>query len=219
MACFNVIFVYHYFCLDRPFPLVWTFVFKTSVLLNQYMIINYDYRERFHNFTVARLLYPCEDKCTDNNYFLNVNFTPEFTPVFCWVRVAHLFFVVVVVFVLFCFFFCFFALSYYVSSRSEFRVVMSYAISVKEKLCSVCLYLQLFVGGRMSYLRYLCLLCTCCPTHIMLLFFVWFFFVLCTLCWQFLWIGLFWLPLRYSLTFIQIITTLYFWSRKLQCTY
>ena len=153
MACFNVIFVYHYFCLDRPFPLVWTFVFKTSVLLNQYIIINYDYRERFHNFTVARLLYPCEDKCTDN-YFLNVNFTPEFTPGFllgpcCSSFLLLLFF--------FCFFVFFFALSYYVSSRSEFRVVMSYAISLKEKLCSVCLYLQLFVGGRMSYLPYLCL--------------------------------------------------------------
>jgi hypothetical protein len=44
-----------------------------------------------------------------------------------------------------------------VSSRSEFRVVMSYVISVKEKLCSVRLYLQLFVEGCMSYLRYLCL--------------------------------------------------------------
>jgi hypothetical protein len=29
-----------------------------------------------------------------------------------------------------------------------------------------------------------------------------FFFVLCTLCCQFLWIARFWWPLRYSLTFI-----------------
>jgi hypothetical protein len=37
-------------------------------------------------------------------------------------------------------------------------------------------------------------------------------FVLCTLCWQFFWIVLFWLPLRYSLTFIYcqaIIQTMY----------
>jgi hypothetical protein len=40
--------------------------------------------------------------------------------------------------------------------RSEFRVVMSVAISA-QKLCSVRHYLQLFVGGIMSYLRYLCL--------------------------------------------------------------
>jgi hypothetical protein len=31
-----------------------------------------------------------------------------------------------------------------------------------------------------------------------------FFFVLCTLCCEFLWIGQFWLSLRYSLTFIYI---------------
>ena len=38
--------------------------------------------------------------------------------------------------------------------RSEFRVVVSVAISAWKQL-SVCLYLQLFVGGLMSYLRYL----------------------------------------------------------------
>jgi len=68
--------------------------------------------------------------------------------------------------------------------------------------CSVRLYLQLFVGGYMSYLRYLavCLHCVyLCPTHIVLCFC--FVFVL-----LFLWIvPHFWLPLRYSLTFIHFI--------------
>ena len=79
--------------------------------------------------------------------------------------------------------------------RSEFRVLMSVAIS-EYKRCSVRLYLQLFVGGRMSYLRYLSLFMHNGVKHILL------FFVLCTLCCQFICIFLFWLPLRYSLTFI-----------------
>jgi hypothetical protein len=53
------------------------------------------------------------------------------------------------------------------------------------------LYLQLFVGWLISYLRYLCCV------------FVLFVFVLCTLCRQFHWIVHFFLPFRYSLTFIQ----------------
>jgi hypothetical protein len=44
----------------------------------------------------------------------------------------------------------------YVSLCSEFRVVMFITISA-SKQCSVRLYLQLFVGGLISYLRYLCL--------------------------------------------------------------
>jgi hypothetical protein len=48
-------------------------------------------------------------------------------------------------------------LSYYVSLRYEFRVVMSVTISILKR-CSVRLYLQLIIGGPMSYLRYLCLL-------------------------------------------------------------
>ena len=47
-------------------------------------------------------------------------------------------------------------LSYCVSLRSEFHVVMSVMISALKR-CSVRLYLQLCVGGFMSYLRYLCL--------------------------------------------------------------
>ena len=56
----------------------------------------------------------------------------------------------------------FFVLFYYVSSRSEFCVVMSVTISA----CSVRLYLQLFVGGLMPYLRYLCLLAYSGVQHI-----------------------------------------------------
>jgi hypothetical protein len=44
-----------------------------------------------------------------------------------------------------------------VNLRSEFRVVISVTISAYKR-CSVRLYLQLFVEGLMSYLRYLCLL-------------------------------------------------------------
>jgi hypothetical protein len=40
--------------------------------------------------------------------------------------------------------------------------------------------------------------------HILCCVFAWFFFVLCTLCCQFFWIVHIWLPLFYSLTFIQL---------------
>jgi hypothetical protein len=49
-----------------------------------------------------------------------------------------------------------FVLSNYVSLRSMFRVVMSVTISAYKR-CLVRFYLQLFVGGLMSYIRYLCL--------------------------------------------------------------
>ena len=52
---------------------------------------------------------------------------------------------------------------------SEFRVVMSVTISA-QKRCSVRLHLQLFVGGRISYLRYFCLFAQWCLTHIVLCF-------------------------------------------------
>jgi len=45
-------------------------------------------------------------------------------------------------------------LSYYVSLHSEFRVVMSVTISA-QKPCSFPLKPQLFVGGLISYLRFL----------------------------------------------------------------
>ena len=87
-------------------------------------------------------------------------------------------------------------LSYYLSLRYEFCVVMSVMIST-YKWCSVRLYLQLFVGRLVSSLRYLCLFAhsdvkLCCV-------FVLFLFVLCTLCSYFLWIFHFKLPLRCSL--------------------
>jgi hypothetical protein len=103
------------------------------------------------------------------------------------------------VLLIFLVFFC--VLFYCVSLRSEFRVVMSVTISALKQ-CSVRFYRQLFVGGLMSYLRYLCLLTYSGVHHILCCVFVLFFFVLCTLCCQFLWIVHFWLPLRFSLTFI-----------------
>jgi hypothetical protein len=55
----------------------------------------------------------------------------------------------------------------------------------------VCLYLQLFVGGLMSYLHYLWSFMNSGVQHILCCVFALFFFVLCTLCSQFLWIALF----------------------------
>ena len=64
---------------------------------------------------------------------------------------------------------------------------MSVTTSAKKR-CSVRLYLQLFVGGLMSYLRYFCLFVDSGVQHILCCVFVLFFFVLCTLCCQFFWI-------------------------------
>ena len=71
-----------------------------------------------------------------------------------------------------------------------------------------CIYLQLwtFVGGFISSLRYLCLFAHNGVQHISCCLFVLFFFVLCSLCCQFLWIVHLWLPLRYSLALIEIET-------------
>jgi hypothetical protein len=66
------------------------------------------------------------------------------------------------------------------------------------KRCSVCLYPQLFVGGLMSYLRYLCLFTYSGVQHILCCVSALFFFVLCIICCHFLC----WLPLLYSLSFI-----------------
>ena len=68
-------------------------------------------------------------------------------------------------------------LSYYVSLRYEFRVVRL-GFSQKMKTCSVRLYLQLFVGGFMSYLRYLCFFGDSDVQHILCCVFVLFSFVL-----------------------------------------
>ena len=57
---------------------------------------------------------------------------------------------------------------------------------------SVRLNLQLFIGGLVSCLRYLCLYAYSGVQHILCCVFPMFFFVLCTLCCQFLWIVHFW---------------------------
>ena len=59
-----------------------------------------------------------------------------------------------------------------------------------------------FLGGPMSYIRYLCLFACGGVKHIFRCVFALCFFVLCTLCCQFIWIFHFWTPLQYSLTFI-----------------
>ena len=56
------------------------------------------------------------------------------------------------------------------------------------KRCSIRLYLQLFVGELMFYLRYSCLIAYSDVQHTICCDFALFFFVLCTLCCQFLWI-------------------------------
>jgi hypothetical protein len=65
------------------------------------------------------------------------------------------------------------------------------------------LYLQLFVGGLMSYL---CLFVHSSVQHILCCVFVLVLFVLCNLCCQFLWIVHFWI-LRCSPTFISPLST------------
>ena len=78
---------------------------------------------------------------------------------------------------------------------SWINIIVLYLIfSCSEIILAIC-YLHLFVKGPMSYLRYLCLFVSNTDCVV-------FFFVLFTLCCQFLWIVHFWLLLRYSLTFI-----------------
>ena len=57
----------------------------------------------------------------------------------------------------------------------------------------------------MPFLRYMCLSAYNGFQHIVCCVFALFVSVMCTLCCQFLWIVHFWLPLRYSLTFIYSI--------------
>jgi hypothetical protein len=84
-----------------------------------------------------------------------------------------------------------------------------YDFLIKMILYLVRLYLSLFVGWIMSYLRYLCLLAQSGVQHILCCVFVLFFFALCTQFCQLLWIVyLFSLPLRYSLTFILVLCAL-----------
>jgi hypothetical protein len=71
-------------------------------------------------------------------------------------------------------------------------------------LCSVRLCLELYVGGLMSFIY---VMCVCLHIVVSNTYCLVYFFVLWTLCCQFFWIVRFWLPLRYSLTFISNIMT------------
>ena len=69
------------------------------------------------------------------------------------------------------------------------REIMIFVTISAYKQCSIRLYLQLFVAGLMSYLRYLCLFAYSGVTHILLLLLlVLFVFVLYNQCCQFFWI-------------------------------
>ena len=61
------------------------------------------------------------------------------------------------------------------TTRSEFRVVMSIAISAHNH-CSVRLYLQLFVGGLVYYLRVLYPMCSFVQSGVQHILHVCFFF-------------------------------------------
>jgi len=69
--------------------------------------------------------------------------------------------------------------------RSEFRDIR-YDIRIKR--CSVRLYLKLFVGGLMIYLRYLCLFGSSLPpvvysmAHVLFMLFVFVWFVFTSSC-------------------------------------
>jgi hypothetical protein len=65
------------------------------------------------------------------------------------------------------------------------------------------------LGGLVSYLRYLCVFAYSGVRHLVFCVFVLFVFVVSTLCCQFLWIVLFWLRLRYTLTFIFVLCLVY----------
>jgi hypothetical protein len=69
-------------------------------------------------------------------------------------------------------------------------------------LAKIRLYLKLCVVEIVFYLRYLCFFAHSDVQHILCWVLNLLVFFLFTLCCQFLWIVLFWLPLRYSPTFI-----------------
>ena len=83
-----------------------------------------------------------------------------------------------------------------------------------KKQCSVRFYLQLFVGGCMSYLRYLCVFAHRGVKHILCCVFALLVFVLCTQCCKFLWIVHSWWPIWFSLTFIYRTTSGKIFKRK-----
>ena len=77
-----------------------------------------------------------------------------------------------------------------------FNDLMLFGYHFRIKRCSVRLYLRLFVGGLMSYLRYLCLFAHSGVQHILRCVFLFCLFSSCVLCMQycqFLWISHSWL--------------------------
>jgi len=64
-------------------------------------------------------------------------------------------------------------LSYHMSLRFEFRVVMSARYDFRIKRCSVRLYLQLFEGGLLSCLRYMCMFEHSGVLHIFTIWVIW----------------------------------------------
>jgi hypothetical protein len=96
-------------------------------------------------------------------------FTSVFCAFFCGVRVTHL------ISLLCCHIKCLYVLRFELWRPLRFPQL---------KRCSFRIYFQLFVGGLMSYLRYLCLI-SCS-----FVFFVLFVLVLCALCCQFLWLSI-----------------------------
>ena len=82
---------------------------------------------------------------------------------------------------------------------------LSYVSLQTVLYCWVCqIFHEISEGACLIYVICVCLRIVVSKTYCVLLLFFFFLFVLCTLCCQFLWIVLFSLPLRYSLTFINI---------------
>ena len=91
-----------------------------------------------------------------------------------------------------------------------FCVVLLCVLISTLKRCRFVFISSCLVGVRMSYLCCLCLLTYDGVQHILCCIFVLFFFVLCTLCCQCLWVVLFSFPLRYTLTFMHGVKQQYF---------
>ena len=81
--------------------------------------------------------------------------------------------------------------------------MLSDYVSLRSELC--CDFRIKVMLGFMSYLRYLCLIAHSRAEHVLCCVLVLFFFVLCTLFSQFIWIVNFVLLLRYSLTVIDLV--------------
>ena len=96
--------------------------------------------------------------------------------------------------------FQFFVLSYYVLLQSEFLVVMSVTISAYSDVWFVFTFSCLQESSCLIYIICICLRIVMSNTYRVVFLFR-FFFVLCTLCCQFLWIVYFCLTFRYSLMF------------------